>query len=37
MGNQTVVNMEIKKRFEALGIDIAFPTQTVYTIAERQD
>ncbi len=37
MGNQTVVNMEIKKRFETLGIDMAFPTQTIYTIAEKQD
>lgn len=37
MGNQTVVNIEIKKRFEALGIDMAFPTQTIYTIAEKQD
>jgi MscS family membrane protein len=37
MGSQTVVNMEIKKRFEALEIDMAFPTQTVYTIAEKQD
>lgn len=37
MGNQTTVNMEIKKRFEALEIDMAFPTQTIYTIAEKQD
>ncbi len=37
MGNQTAVNMEVKKRFEALEIDMAFPTQTIYTIAEKQD
>ncbi|MEN8224111.1 MAG: mechanosensitive ion channel family protein [Bacteroidota bacterium] len=35
MGAQTIVNMEIKNRFEDLGIDMAFPTQTVYTIAEK--
>jgi len=34
MGAQTEVNMEIKKRFEELGIEMAFPTQTVYTIPE---
>jgi MscS family membrane protein len=33
MNAQTDVNMEIKQRFEALGIEMAFPTQTVYTIA----
>jgi len=35
MGAQTIVNMEIKNRFEKLGIEMAFPTQTVYTIAEK--
>lgn len=35
MGAQTEVNMEIKKRFEDLGIEMAFPTQTVYTIPEK--
>ena len=35
MGSQTVVNMEIKNRFEKLEIEMAFPTQTVYTIAEK--
>lgn len=35
LGAQTAVNMEIKKRFEQLGIEMAFPTQTVYTIAEK--
>ena len=34
MGAQTAVNMEIKNRFEALDIEMAFPTQTVYTIPE---
>jgi MscS family membrane protein len=34
MGAQTEVNMEIKKQFEKLGIEMAFPTQTVYTIPE---
>lgn len=32
MNTQTDVNMEIKKHFESLGIEMAFPTQTVYTI-----
>ena len=35
MGSQTEVNIEIKKRFEKLGIEMAFPTQTVYTIPEK--
>lgn len=35
MNTQTEVNMEVKKRFEKAGIDMAFPTQTVYTIAEK--
>lgn len=35
MGSQTVVNMEIKNRFEKLEIEMAFPTQTVYTVAEK--
>ena len=34
MGAQTDVNLEVKKRFEELDIEMAFPTQTVYTIAE---
>lgn len=34
MGVQTAVNLETKKRFEELDIEMAFPTQTVYTIAE---
>ncbi len=34
MGVQTNVNMEVKRRFEELDIEMAFPTQTVYTIAE---
>lgn len=36
MGAQTEVNMEIKKRFEELEIEMAFPTQTVYTIPENK-
>jgi MscS family membrane protein len=35
MGTQTEVNLEVKKRFEELAIEMAFPTQTVYTIAEK--
>ncbi len=35
MAAQTKVNMEIKTKFEALGIEMAFPTQTVYTIPEK--
>jgi len=31
MVTQTDVNMEIKERFEELGLDMAFPTQTIYT------
>lgn len=31
MGTQTDVNMKIKERFEELGLDMAFPTQTIYT------
>ena len=34
MGVQTAVNLEVKKRFEEFDIEMAFPTQTVYTIAE---
>jgi MscS family membrane protein len=36
MGAQTEVNLEVKTRFEALGIEMAFPTQTVYTIPEEK-
>lgn len=35
MNTQTEVNMEVKQRFEELAIDMAFPTQTVYTIPEK--
>lgn len=35
MGAQTTVNLEVKKRFEDLEIEMAFPTQTVYTIPEK--
>lgn len=35
LNTQTNVNLEIKTRFEALGIEMAFPTQTVYTIPEK--
>jgi len=35
MGAQTAVNLEIKKRFEKIGIEMAFPTQTIYTVAEK--
>jgi len=33
MQTQTVINMDIKNRFEKLEIEMAFPTQTVYTIS----
>jgi len=33
MQTQTVINMDIKDRFEKLEIEMAFPTQTVYTIS----
>ena len=33
MKTQTIVNMEIKNRFEDLGIEMAFPTQTIHTVA----
>lgn len=32
MGTMSQVNFEIKTRFEKLGIEMAFPTQTVYTL-----
>ena len=34
MGTQSKVSFEIKSRFEKLGIEMAFPTQTVYTIPD---
>lgn len=36
MGTQTAVNMEVKRRFEEHGIEMAFPTQTIYTIPEKK-
>lgn len=35
MGVQTAVNLEVKRRFEEFDIEMAFPTQTVYTIADK--
>lgn len=29
---QTLMNLEIKKKFEASGLDMAYPTQTIYTV-----
>lgn len=34
MGTQTAVNMEILKRFNAAGLEFAFPTQTLYNITQ---
>jgi MscS family membrane protein len=31
LGTQTAVNLAIKKEFEAHGLEMAFPTQTIYT------
>ena len=33
LNTQTVMNLEIKKRFEASSLNMAYPTQTVYTVA----
>jgi MscS family membrane protein len=35
MGTQTEVNVKIKEDFEKIGLEMAFPTQTVYTIPEK--
>lgn len=37
MGTQTEVNVKIKEDFEKIGLEMAFPTQTVYTIPEKKD
>lgn len=34
LGAQTSINLEIKRKFEEHGIDMAFPTQTIYTKQE---
>ena len=34
MDVQTEINMEILRRFNARGLDFAFPTQTIYTRVE---
>jgi MscS family membrane protein len=34
LGTQTAVNLEILRRFSEAGLDMAFPTQTVYTIPQ---
>lgn len=31
LGTQTAINLEIKRKFEEMEIDMAFPTQTIYT------
>lgn len=31
LGTQTAINLEIKRKFEGEGIEMAFPTQTIYT------
>ena len=33
---QNTINLEILNRFKAAGLDFAFPTQTIYTINEKQ-
>ncbi len=35
MGTQTEVNMEVLSRFNAAGLEFAFPTQTLYTIEQK--
>lgn len=35
LATQTAVNMEILRQFTANGLDMAFPTQTVYTIRQQ--
>ena len=35
MGTQTEVNMEVLRRFNAAGLEFAFPTQTLYTINQK--
>ena len=32
MSVQTAVNLAILERFEAEGLDMAFPTQTIHTV-----
>ena len=32
---QTAINLEILKQFDANGLDMAFPTQTIYNIGEK--
>lgn len=34
LGTQTAINLKIKRKFEEQGIDMAFPTQTIYTKKE---
>lgn len=34
LGTQTVVNLAIKRQFETAGLEMAFPTQTIYTKGE---
>jgi MscS family membrane protein len=36
MGTQTSINMAILERFEAEGLELAFPTRTVYTLSGEQ-
>ncbi len=35
MGTQTEINMEVLDRFNAAGLEFAFPTQTLYTIEQK--
>ena len=37
MGTQTSINMAILERFNAEGLEFAFPTQTVYTLSGEKD
>ena len=35
LDTQTAVNLEILKQFGANGLEMAFPTQTIYNIGEK--
>lgn len=36
LSTQTALNLEVLKRFNAAGLDMAFPTQTLYTIPQKE-
>jgi MscS family membrane protein len=37
MGTQTSINLEVLNRFNAEGLEFAFPTQTIYTLSGGTD